>query len=111
VNEGRILKLTDFFCDNFTNRGRTHLSKYLAPEIAAGETGDERSDIFSLGVILGETLAANGRIQNSRLKNEWEELIGKASHSEPAMRFQKLEELLAALRRIQAAGLSQASDE
>ncbi len=110
VNEGRILKLTDFFCDNFTNRGQAHLSKYLAPEMAAGETGDERSDIFSLGVILDKTLAANGGVQNSRLKNEWEELIGKASHSEPAMRFPNLDELLATLRRIQAASLSQASD-
>lgn len=98
VNESRVLKLTDFYCPHFTDRSDSE--KYFAPEFISIGAGDERSDIYSIGVILNEIIA-NRLSQLPLTKSDWQNLVRKAAHSDPGHRFQNLNEMEMELRRIQ----------
>ncbi len=101
VNEAGVLKVTDFFCAEFSTRDNKAASaKYVAPEVLAAESGDERSDIFSIGIIVEELLAH--RVSDfDQLRPHWQEILDKATHNDPSYRFQTLSELETELRGIQ----------
>ncbi|HEX9652362.1 MAG TPA: protein kinase, partial [bacterium] len=111
TNEGQILKITDFYCDHFSIRSHptpaTFLSsKFLAPEIIADSPGDERSDIYSIGVMASELSQAHLAAMDPQSENGWLALIRRATQNDPALRFQTLSELELELRRIQIASLT-----
>lgn len=96
--------------------------QYIAPELANGQPGDQRSDIFSMGVILFEIVmlkpAFTGespdeyleRIRTgmtesyehffgARVGKDLKAIIQKALQTDPAIRYQNIGELASDLRR------------
>ena len=96
--------------------------QYLAPEVIRGEYGDQRADIFAMGVILFETVtlksAFNGKdmqelltnIRHGRMESiehyfgasidaDLRAVIRKATANKPDERYQQIRELSADLRR------------
>ncbi|MEJ5299280.1 MAG: PASTA domain-containing protein, partial [Armatimonadota bacterium] len=98
---------------------------YAAPETFEGRVPDERSDIYSLGIILFEMLAGSVpftgetpiavatrhardpvpsvRDQNAAVPRAVEGIIRKALAKDPAERYQTAREILADLRSVQDA--------
>ena len=126
VDSDRRIVLTDFGIAKivtgiqFTaSGGMVGTPAYMAPEQGLGEQGDERSDIYSLGVILyqlctgtlpydAETPLAvilkhlnepvpSPRKMNPGLSEAFEAVIVKALAKEPEERFQSADEMLKAL--------------
>jgi serine/threonine protein kinase len=91
-------KLMNFGFSAFTNSGavrRTAHPLYVAPEEATAQSGDIRSDIFSLGAVLFEMLTGRqrgqGRVPSSFSKNippELDRIVGKMLASNVAARYQ-----------------------
>lgn len=125
------IKIVDFYVAGFRN-GRADAGqvipetrRYMAPEILAGEAGDMRSDIFSLGVIINEILSQssndagtspddsleklNGSIKESRrhVNKKWQPLVMRAAHPDKNKRFQTFREMELELRQIQLEIVSQ----
>jgi eukaryotic-like serine/threonine-protein kinase len=91
--------------DNNSNHGR--LIDYGAPEEARGETPDDRSDVYSVGAILYETLttrrplhrgASAPSASNPKVPKELDEIVLKALAPNPDSRFQSAVAFAGALR-------------
>jgi CheY-like chemotaxis protein len=101
TEDGR-LKITDFgLARSFDGRTVTMDGKisgtpmYMAPECLQGWPADCRTDIFSLGVVLEEM--AGGREMPETFRN----LVAKATARDRSQRFQSMQEVASALRRIE----------
>ena len=75
---------------------------YAAPEILGKGAVDQRADIFAAGVVLYEMLTGRVPQQPRRsvqefapLSPRWDELIDKATHADPKLRFQDVGEFRA----------------
>jgi serine/threonine protein kinase len=75
---------------------------YAAPEILGKGAVDQRADIFAAGVVLYEMLTGRVPQQPRRsvtefapLSPKWDELIDRATHADPAKRFQDVGEMRA----------------
>ena len=100
TEDGR-LKISDFgvarFQDDRTiaaDAAVTGTVKYMAPELLQGADADCRADIFSTGVVLEEMAAGQS------MPERFNTLIHSATARERAKRFQTMQELAGALRRI-----------
>jgi serine/threonine protein kinase len=91
--------------DHNSNDGR--LIDYEAPEEARGERPDDRSDVYSVGAILYETLttrrpmhrgASAPSASNSKVPKELDEIVLKALAPNPDSRFQSAVAFAGALR-------------
>ena len=89
------------------NRNDGRLIDYEAPEEARGETPDDRSDVYSVGAILYETLttrrpmhrgASAPSATNPKVPNELDEIVLKALSPNPDARFQSAVSFAGALR-------------
>lgn len=75
---------------------------YVAPEILGKGAVDQRADIFAAGVVVYEMLTGRVPQQPRRsvqefapLSPRWDELIDRATHADPALRFQDVGEFRA----------------
>ncbi len=129
LNDAQEIKLTDFSCPGFTlDPAATRVLFpgqwwYLAPERLAGEPGDSRSDIYSIGIIAYELLSGThpytttGSIKSpkdivrTRVKDlkellgedgeVWNDVVMKAMAPDPEHRFANLAALDLELRKLQ----------
>jgi non-specific serine/threonine protein kinase len=98
--------------------------EYMAPERIRGEAGDQRSDIFSFGVLLYECLTGRTPFRGETAVDilhailhdvypplrsvlpdcdpAWERLIAGCLAKPPAQRFSSMQEILDALQRVNA---------
>ena len=93
---------------------------YMSPEQALGESVDQRSDIWSLGVVLAEMLTGKHPFQRDTLPSvmvammnqppepmegvpaELQQIIYRALAKDPANRYQSCKELLAGLEKVRS---------
>jgi serine/threonine protein kinase len=97
--------------DGFAKPNEAKLHDYDSPEEARGLPSDERSDIYSVGAVLYETLtgrrplhrgAASPSVSNRHVPPELDDVILKAVAPNPDSRYQSAATLAAELRSIAA---------
>src|SRR4051812_16819315 len=146
VTDGDRIKVTDFGIVKLVGAEKTDTSKiaygsprYVSPEQAAGEQLDQRSDIYSLGVILYEMLSGEppfgprgeGKDKwtpteilrahkeqlpappshaNSSITPAVESVVLRALEKKPERRFASVEDFLRALRRARGRSVEKESD-
>lgn len=103
-------KLMNFGLAAFTAGGasrRASAPMYVAPEQSAGDAGDIRSDIFSLGAVLFEMLTGRQRggglapsALNKSVPPELDRLVGKMLATNPGQRYQSAATVAAELRNM-----------
>jgi len=104
--ETGLVKITDFGIARLTAKSRAGAapaaSPYLSPEQRSGETVDGRSDLYALGVTLGQVLSGKLPNEMSDIRAEVPAGLGavvaRAVAADPAERFQTGEEFSGALR-------------
>ncbi len=106
--EGRAM-LLDFGIAQLQDRGgdgdsdapRALTPRYASPEQQAGEPAQIASDIFALGRVLDELLAApEAGPEAARRGVEWQAIVARACAPAPADRYASVDALLADLRRL-----------
>lgn len=124
LNGENIPKITDFGIAQGINKGITEKDimgsvHYFSPEQAKGEKSDERSDIYSLGIMMFEMVTgelpfdgenpisvalkqANEQIRipsnlNHEIPRELDEIIMKSTRKDPEERYSNLNEVISAL--------------
>ncbi|MGH7496309.1 MAG: protein kinase domain-containing protein [bacterium] len=136
LSDAQELKITDFRIPGFTEDGAStnvlypsHW-RYQSPELLLGETVDERSEVYSLGVLAYELIAGkhpyntSGPINTPRdllglriaplsevektHHRAWNDFVMRALHTEASRRYQNLEEMEMELRNIQGEMLERA---
>ncbi len=136
LSEAQELTITDFHISGFAEDGANASVlypahwRYLAPEILYGESGDSRSDIYSLGIMAYELLAGRhpynivGSMQSPKdifkariapLNEQerphhraWDDFVMRAIHRDADKRFADLGEMEQELRAIQMEMLKRA---
>lgn len=97
--------------DGFAASDAAELHDYNAPEEARGQPADERSDIYSVGAVMYETLtgrrpmprgAAAPSASNPHVPPELDEVLLKAVAPNPDNRYQSAAAFAAQLRRVDA---------
>jgi Tol biopolymer transport system component len=130
TDKGRV-KIMDFGLARLAGRARLTRSgsspgtpAYMAPEVYQGEPADERSDIWSLGVVLYELIAGRmpfeGEYEAAMLYGvlheepqplaelctdvplELDRLVSKALAKDPGLRYQRVDEVAADLKALRA---------
>ena len=74
--------------------------RYASPEQLAGQPATATSDVYSLGRLLDELLAAVP--DGARRADEWRALVARATLSDPALRYGTVDALRDDLRRFEA---------
>ncbi len=97
IDRERHSRLTDFGVAQPGGTRMTETGKvfgtlgYMAPEVRTGADADERSDLYSAGVVLGEVLGDGGA-------RELRRLVWRLKADDPELRPQSAREALAMLR-------------
>jgi len=73
--------------------GQAFTPGYAAPEVLAGGRTNVASDIYALGVILGEINALPGRQTSRAPRRELELIVARASDDDPAERYESAGQL------------------
>lgn len=129
MTQGEVLKVTDFGIARATSQATTTTSNstigtvhYLSPEQARGGYTNERTDIYSLGVVLYEMLTGRlpfddstaiaiaikhiqekpvlPRILNSDIPESMQYIVMKALNKEQNLRYATADEFLADLKKV-----------
>jgi serine/threonine protein kinase len=105
-------KFVNFGLSRYTKGGASRLTSaapYVAPEELAGQTGDPRSDIYSLGAVMFEMVTGRQRARglvltglNAAVPPELEHIIGKMLAANLDTRVQSAATVAAELRSIAA---------
>jgi serine/threonine-protein kinase len=103
VREDGVLKVINFGLSGSLHdgagSGEVETAGYTAPERRAGEPGDARGDIYSLGRLLALLLTETRPPRHRDLSA----IIAKATHEEPALRYQSVSKLQDDFRRYRSA--------
>ena len=105
-------KFMNFGLSGYTRGGATRLESatpYVAPEELAGQTGDSRGDIYSLGAVMFEMLTGRQRSRglvltglNARVPAELEQIIGRMLAANVDHRAQSAAAIAAEFRSVAA---------
>ena len=105
-------KFMNFGLSRYTRGGAARLESatpYVAPEELAGQTGDPRSDIYSLGAVMFEMLTGRQRARglvltglNAKVPAELEQVIGRMLAANIETRAQSAATIAAELRSVAA---------
>ena len=112
-SETGLVKVTDFGIARLVGAADA-TSPYRSPEQRAGQAVDGRSDLYALGVTLGQVLTGKLPAEMSDIRAEVPaglgDVVARAVAADPAERFQTGEEFSGALRGALHAGMARAGE-